>query len=105
MKSLLDLLHKKKRLISDGAWGTQLQNKGLPVGTAPELWNVDNPKAVIAVAEEYAKAGSDIVLTNTFGGSRIKLNKEKLGHRVEELNIVGAKNSCIGAPDCFIAGL
>jgi 5-methyltetrahydrofolate--homocysteine methyltransferase len=76
--------------VSDGAWGTELQGKGLPGGTAPELWNVENPEAVEAVAMSYVEAGSDVILTNTFGGNRFALSPHGAGDRVRELVEAGA---------------
>ena len=74
MKSrLLQELSKRKVLLSDGAMGTQLQVKGLKTGDCPEEWNESHPAIVTEIAREYYDAGSDIVLTNTFGGSSFKL--------------------------------
>lgn len=87
--NLLELFKQKKVLLSDGALGTELIKKGLPPGHCPELWNVENPSAVQAVAVSYANAGSNIVLTNTFGGSVIKLQKYGLEERADELNSAG----------------
>jgi len=80
-------------LISDGAWGTELAKLGLPAGEATELWNAENPTAVEKVALNYVKAGADIVLTNTFGGNRMQLEKRGLGDRVVELNRRGVELS------------
>jgi len=77
-------------LVSDGAWGTQLAARGLPPGTTTELWNVENPAAVEAVARAYVEAGADVILTNTFGGSRLKLARAGLADRAAELNRAGA---------------
>jgi len=80
------LLKERGVLVSDGAWGTELARAGLGAGTAPELWNIERPQAVEAVARSYVEAGSDIILTNTFGGNRWKLAKSGLGDRTGELN-------------------
>ena len=74
-----------KLRVSDGAWGTQLQAHGLEPGAAPELWNTDRPDAVEAVARSYVEAGSDAILTNTFGGNRFVLARHGAGDRVAEL--------------------
>ena len=103
MGILLERLAKKKLLVSDGAWGTLLQAAGLAAGDVPEEWNASHPAEVQAVAAAYEKAGADIVLTNTFGGSRIKLEKAGLGDRVAELNAKAATLSLHGAPSCVIA--
>jgi 5-methyltetrahydrofolate--homocysteine methyltransferase len=86
MSKFTELLGRKKVLISDGAWGTQLSARGLPLGSLPESWNLERPDEVRAVAAGYVEAGSDIVLTNSFGGSRIKLGKAGLAGKVEEIN-------------------
>ena len=80
------LLKERGVLVSDGAWGTELARAGLGAGTAPELWNVERPQAVEAVARAYVEAGSQIILTNTFGGNRWKLDKSGLVARTAELN-------------------
>ena len=80
------LLESRGVLVADGAWGTQLMKAGLPSGTCPESWNFGNPDAVAAVAKAYRDAGADIVLTNTFGGTRFKLEAAGLGDKVFETN-------------------
>ena len=75
--------------VSDGAWGTQLQAQGLAPGAAPELWNVQNPDAVRAVADSYVRAGSDVILSNTFGANRLILAGHALGDRAAELGRAG----------------
>ncbi len=104
MGAILDLLAEKKVLISDGAWGTMLQARGLTPNDCPEEWNVSHAGDVQAVAAEYAQAGSDLILTNTFGGSSIKLAKMGYADRAGEFNLAGARNSLLGAPDALIAG-
>jgi 5-methyltetrahydrofolate--homocysteine methyltransferase len=104
MGIVLDKLDEKNILISDGGWGTMLQAKGLPAGACPEEWNFSNPDAVREVAAAYAAAGSDMVLTNTFGGSVVKLSKQGFGDRVEAFNEAGAKLSVEGAPEAVVAG-
>ena len=104
MGVVLSELSKKTLLVSDGAWGTMLQTAGLPSGVAPELWNVDEPAKVTAVAKAYFDAGSDMVLTNTFGGSRAKLEKVGLGDQVARLNAAGARNSLAAKDEALVAG-
>jgi 5-methyltetrahydrofolate--homocysteine methyltransferase len=96
-------LYKKRLLVADGAWGTLLQAHGLDSGTCPEIWNVENPGEVRAVAAAYAEAGSDLVLTNTFGGSTLALKRHGLAERTEELNTAGARLSLEGAPGKLVA--
>ena len=77
-------------LVSDGAMGTMLQERGLTDGGAPELWNVDHADVVESILEEYASAGAQLITTNTFGGSRPRLQMHDLQDRVHELNQAGA---------------
>ena len=92
MKLNLQRYSKKPRL-TDGAWGTLLEHRGLPAGMAPELWNVENPGAIEAVARSYVEAGSEIILTNTFGANRYVLERSGASDRVEELATKGVRLS------------
>ena len=83
---VLQALSEGRILIADGAWGTQLDVRGLPRGAAPETWVLDNPQAVLDVGRSYAAVGPDILMTNTLGGTRIKLARIGLADRVEEVN-------------------
>ena len=78
-------------LTSDGAMGTMLQDRGLTDGGAPELWNVEHADVVEAILEEYATAGAQLLTTNTFGGTRARLQMHDLESRVHELNKAGAE--------------
>lgn len=78
-----------KARVSDGAWGTQMQLVGLAAGAAPELWNTENPDGVQAVAASYVEAGSDVILTNTFGANRFVLARHGATDRAAELNETG----------------
>src|SRR3954452_19344641 len=69
----------------DGGMGTLLQESGLDAGNCGELWNVDNPDAVRAIHEQYAAAGATFLTTNTFGGTRPRLDLQGAGDRVVEL--------------------
>lgn len=95
MNTSTDLLHglldERGVLLLDGAMGTELFARGLTSGDSPELWNVENPDRVQAVHDAYLSAGSDIILTNTFGGSRYRLALHKLDTRAIELNRAGAE--------------
>jgi len=98
---------EKGILISDGAMGTMLQGKGLTDGGAPELWNVENPTAIEEVLEEYAAAGANLITTNTFGGTRGRLQMHGLEERFFELNKAGAEIARKVAdrhPGCFVMG-
>lgn len=90
---LSNLLDEKKILLSDGAWGTEIAKHGVEPGICPELLNVNETEIIKDIAESYINAGSDIILTNTFGGSPQKLAKYGLENRVEELNEAGARLS------------
>jgi len=85
------LLNEKQTLLADGATGTNLFAMGLQSGDAPELWNVDQPDKVAAHYRSFIDAGSDLVLTNTFGGTRYRLKLHNAQDRVAELNIAAAK--------------
>ena len=83
--AILDLI-RKRIVVLDGGMGSFLIDKGLPPGTPPEDWNVSNPKEVQEIHRSYYDAGSDIVFTNTFGGSMLKLMAHKHGSSIEEFN-------------------
>ena len=85
------LLEEKQTLLADGATGTNLFALGLQSGDAPELWNVDEPEKISAHYRSFIDAGSDIVLTNTFGGTRYRLKLHNAQDRVAELNIAAAR--------------
>lgn len=76
-------------VVTDGAWGTQLQGLGLPPGQFPDLWNLEHPDRVAQVARSYVEAGSRVILTNTFGANRFVLGRQGLADRVGELNRAG----------------
>lgn len=86
---LTELLETKGRLVADGGMGTSLFELGLQAGSTPELWNVEHPDLVAKVHAGFIEAGSDIILTNTFGGTRARLDLDKLGDRLVELNHAG----------------
>ncbi len=101
----IQALNAGKVLIADGATGTQLQKAGLPAGYPPELWNLENPEAIINHHLSYLDAGADIVLTNTFGGSFIKLRSKELDGKTKEINRKAAElaKKAAGA-DRFVFG-
>jgi len=84
------LLSEKSTLLTDGATGTSFFAMGLQSGDAPELWNVDYPERVTRHYQAFVDAGSDLILTNSFGGTRYRLQLHKAEHRVAELNIAAA---------------
>lgn len=81
---------RDRTTIADGAWGTELDKLGCPPGFCREIWNIERAELVERVARSYVEAGSRIILTNTFGGSRFVLGRHGLGDRAAELNRAGA---------------
>ncbi len=90
MHPLFEQLTAKGPVITDGAWGTQLQARGLDAGACPDAWNLDRPADVEAVARAYVEAGSDVILTNTFGANRLVLEGYGLAEQVAAINRAGA---------------
>jgi len=90
MHSVIKQLLTTGLVITDGAWGTQLQSRGLPVGACPDDWNLTQPGKVEEVAAAYVTAGSRIILTNTFGANRVRLAEFNLADKVSEINRRGA---------------
>lgn len=86
-------------VLTDGAWGTELQVRGLAIGAFPDLWNLTQPQRVAEVARAYVEAGSQIILTNTFGANRFRLRAEHQDDKVEEINIRGVEISREAAGD------
>jgi methionine synthase I (cobalamin-dependent) len=91
-------------VLLDGAWGTQLQARGMPPGQPPDLWNLSHPDRVEEVARAYVEAGSRIILTNTFRANRIALADLGEVDLVREINIAGveiSRRACAGAARVF----
>ncbi len=97
MVSLAERLTKSVPLLVDGAMGTELFARGLTAGDPPEMWNIDMPDDIIDVHKGYIKAGSDIILTNSFGGTSFRLKLHKLQDRVHEINGAAARCGRAGA--------
>src|ERR1035437_9643500 len=93
MKTLSNEIKTGKLFVSDGAWGTFLQKKGLQPGECPELWNIEHPDEVLDIAQSYIVAGSDIIETNSFGANYFKLEHFGLAERAFELNKAAAEIS------------
>jgi 5-methyltetrahydrofolate--homocysteine methyltransferase len=91
MSKFTTYLNTRPVLVADGAMGTMLHKAGLLLGVAPERWNVENPDAVRAVHQAYLDAGADLILTNTFGGSPARLERENLHERAYALNLAAAQ--------------
>jgi 5-methyltetrahydrofolate--homocysteine methyltransferase len=80
-------------VVTDGAWGTQLQQRGLPAAACPDTWNLDHPDMVEQVARAYVEAGSQAILTNTFRANRFVLSRHHLADKVPEVNRAGVEIS------------
>jgi len=104
-KSLLEAL-KERPLLGDGAMGTQLMLAGLEQGNCGEAWNLTQPDRVLAIQRRYADAGSDCIITNTFGGSRIMLNRHGEAGRVSDVNAaaVAITREAFGGRDGYVLG-
>jgi len=104
-KRLLDAL-QERHLLGDGAMGTQLMFAGLEQGNCGEEWNITHPEKVLAIQRRYAEAGSDCILTNTFGGSRIMLNRHGNAAKVVEVNQAAVEivRQAFGEKEGYIIG-
>jgi 5-methyltetrahydrofolate--homocysteine methyltransferase len=102
---IVERVRAGERLVFDGGYGTALFAAGLTNGACPELWNDTHPDVVRGIHAGYFAAGSDFVETNTFGGSRLKLNEYQLGDRTRELNLLGATIArSVCPPGGYVAG-
>lgn len=105
MSKLTNFLAGPGILVADGAAGTQLQKAGLEPGASPEHWNLENPDAIRALHRGYIEAGANVVLTNTFGGTRFRLARHGLEGQVREINEAAAKLAREAARDSvFVFG-
>jgi 5-methyltetrahydrofolate--homocysteine methyltransferase len=100
---LAQLLAARRIVLGDGAMGTMLHAAGLTFG-APEQWNVKRPDVVSGIHRAYVEAGSDFISTNTFGGTRNRLQLDNLQDRVAELNEAGARLAREAAGERLVAG-
>jgi 5-methyltetrahydrofolate--homocysteine methyltransferase len=91
MLNLIERLAQPGVLVADGATGTMLQRAGLPRGIAPERWNLENPQAIRDLHNSYIQAGADVILTNTFGGTHFRLERDGLAGQVREINRAAAR--------------
>jgi 5-methyltetrahydrofolate--homocysteine methyltransferase len=90
-REVLERVRTGETLVFDGGYGTMLFAAGLLNGACPELWNDTHADVVAGIHKGYFDAGSDIVETNTFGGTRLKLDEYRIGDRTRELNVKGAR--------------
>ena len=104
-KPLLDAL-RERPLLGDGAMGTQLMIAGLEQGNCGEEWNLTHPERVLSIQRRYAQAGSDCILTNTFGGSRIMMNRHSHADDVVAINAAGVAiaREAFGGRDGYVIG-
>ncbi len=105
MTKLLDAIQERP-LLCDGAMGTQLMFAGLEQGGCGEAWNLTHPERVLAIQRAYADAGSDCIITNTFGGSRIMLRRHGHPDKVDEINraAVGITRSAFAGRAGYVLG-
>ena len=82
---ILELI-KKRTVVLDGGMGTELMKHGFSQGECPEKWNIEKPDVIKSIHRSYFEAGSDVVLTNSFGGSKLKLFSYGLDKQCYELN-------------------
>lgn len=104
---IAEALATRGRLVADGGMGTSLFEMGLEAGANAELWNVEHPELVEKVHAGFIEAGADIILTNTFGGTRLRLDADHLGDRVAELNeaaVAVARRAAARAPREVLVG-
>jgi 5-methyltetrahydrofolate--homocysteine methyltransferase len=97
---------RERALLCDGAMGTQLMLAGLEQGACGEAWNLTRPERVLAIQRRYVQAGADCLLTNTFGGSRIMLNRHSHGDDVVAINVAAVRiaREAFGDRDGYVIG-
>ena len=106
MKTPLQQAIRARPLLGDGAMGTQLMLAGLEQGNCGEAWNLTHPERVLAIQRRYAEAGSDCLITNTFGGCRIMLNRHSHADQVAAVNEAGVRiaREAFGGRDGYVLG-
>jgi 5-methyltetrahydrofolate--homocysteine methyltransferase len=106
MKKPLKEVLTERRLVCDGAMGTQLMLAGLESGNCGEYWNLTHPDRVLAIQRRYADACADCIITNTFGGSRIMLRRHGHEDQLREINQGGVKiaREAFGGRDGYVLG-
>jgi len=107
MNPFLEKLNAGQILVADGATGTNLQKMGLQPGIAPEDLILDNPDLLLALSRSFVQAGSDIILTCTFGGTRLRMKESRYIDRVAEVNkraVALARQAAEERPGVMVAG-
>ena len=106
MKQRLQDAIRDRPLLGDGAMGTQLMIAGLEQGNCGEAWNLNHPERVLAIQRRYVEAGSDCLITNTFGGSRIMLNRHGQAGNVADINAAAVRiaREAFGGRDGYVLG-
>jgi 5-methyltetrahydrofolate--homocysteine methyltransferase len=106
MKPTLQEALQKRSLVCDGAMGTQLMAAGLESGACGELWNVTHPERVLAIQKRYVEAGTDCLITNTFGGNRVVLNRHGVPEQMREINQVAVRiaREAFGGREGYVLG-
>jgi 5-methyltetrahydrofolate--homocysteine methyltransferase len=106
VKQPLHLAARERPLLGDGAMGTQLMLAGLEQGNCGEAWNLTHPERVLGIQRRYVEAGSDCLLTNTFGGSRIMLNRHGDADKVIAINAAAVRiaREAFGGGDGYVIG-
>lgn len=106
MTDFRDGLAAGKVFITDGATGTNLQRMGLPMGASAEIWVLENPEAVAKLERSFVEAGSDIILSCTFGGTRLRLEASGLADQFEAINrkAVEIAQAVTKGTDVLVAG-
>jgi methionine synthase I (cobalamin-dependent) len=99
MQALIETLLASAPVITDGAWGTQLQARGLPIGGCPDQWNLTHAELVERVPRDYIEAGSQIILSNTFRANRVALADYGLADQAAAISRAGAEISRRAAGD------
>ena len=105
--TFLERLHADETLVVDGATGTNLQKAGLKAGIPPEAWVMEQPEKILALEKAFMEAGSDIVLTCTFGGTRLRLKDSPYAGRAVEVNqraVEIARQAVHACPEVLVAG-
>ena len=108
MATWQELVRSNGPIVADGAMGTMLMSNGLEFGDPPEMWNVEHPEIIRRVQRAYADAGAQVLLTNTFGGNRLRLELHGREDRVDQLNRTAAVLARVEATaadhDVLVAG-